>query len=404
MMNNSAVTLSNRHIQWIVWSLLLLAPVIGMAVDLISPSLPAIAKGLSVTEHAAKNSIAIYLLGYAIGNFITGFLSDAWGRQKLLRISLILFFIVSIFPVFSHSINVLLLSRLMQGLALGAVAVLYKTIFSDILESEKIVHMGVLIGTMYGIGPVIGPVIGGYLQFYFGWQACFVFFAISGLLLFLLLFFVVPETHFNRHPLNLKTIQKNSKEVLSNKLFLGTVLLMGCAYSLIIVFNTMAPFFVQNTLQYTPVFFGHLALLMGCIFLASTLLCKKLLKKFPVEKLYFIGIHIFLLITLLGFIASLFLKENLILFSLISAAMYFSTGFIFPMSMGKGVSLFRHISGAASAMMYLINILMTSFSSYAASFIHTETITPILGVYLFLLFICFIVYWKFIHCSKKEMI
>ena len=399
-MSQNSVSLSDRHVQWIVWSLLLLAPIIGMAIDLVSPSLPVIAKSLSVSANSAKNVISIYLLGYALGNFITGFLADAWGRQRLLRISLFLFLLVSLMPVFFPTIDMLLLSRLLQGLMLGAAAVLYKTVFSDILPPEKMVHLGVIIGTMWGIGPIIGPVIGGYLQFYFGWQADFYFFAICAFILFLLVFFVVPETHHNRHPLNFQTIKKHIIEVLKNKLFVSIVLLMGCVYSLIIVFNTAGPFFIQNTLGYSPVFFGHIALWMGVIFLCSTLFCKKLLKKNIVEKLYLIGINTFFAISILALILSLFLKTSLILLIASSACMYFATGFIFPMSMGKGVSLFRHISGAASAVMYFINVLITSAASYFVSFVHTTTIVPMLTVDLFLLLICFGVFWRFIYVKR----
>lgn len=395
----NTTSISEQHVRWIVWVLLLLPPINGMAVDLISPSLPAMAKTLSVSEHIIKNVISIYLLGYALGNFFTGFLADAWGRQRLLRWSLIAFFFVSILPVFCNNIDVLLFSRLLQGLALGAMGILYKTVFSDILEPARLIKMGIVMGTMWGIGPIIGPVIGGYLQYYFGWQSCFIFFSIVGFLLSFFVFFVVPETHFNRHPLNFTTIKNNIIEVVRNQLFLATVILMGCSYSLIIVFNTIAPFFIQNTLGHSSIFFGHLALWMGVVFLASTLSCKSIVKKYSVEKVYFVGIHVFFIVALFGVLLSLYFKTSLILLIAVTAIMYTATGFIFPMSMGKGVSLFRHISGAASAVMYLINILMTSAASYLATFAHSTTITPIFIVYFCLLLICFIVYWKLIHAK-----
>ncbi len=61
--------LSEKSIQRIVWTLLCLMPIMGMAVDLVAPSLPAIANGLQVPASLAKNVIAIYLVGYALGNF-----------------------------------------------------------------------------------------------------------------------------------------------------------------------------------------------------------------------------------------------------------------------------------------------------------------------------------------------
>ncbi len=401
-MNNPTTNLTPKKIQWIVWSLLSLMPIIGMAVDLISPSLPAIAHGLQAQAYTAKSAISIYLLGYALGNFITGFLADALGRQKLLRLSLLAFFIVSIMPVIFPNIEVLLLSRLLQGLTLGAVAVLNKTIFSDILPPEKIIRLGVLIGTMWGIGPIIGPIIGGYLQFYFGWQAGFYFFSVLGLISFIAIFFIIPETHANQHPLNFTTIKNNIIEVMQHRIFMSLVILMGCAYSLIIIFNTMGPFLIQNTLHYSPVFFGHIAFWMGTLFLLATLYCRYLLKIYTVEKIYFVTLNVFFFIAILSLIGSYFFDKSLTLLVATSACMYFACGFIFPMSMGKGVSLFRHISGAASAIMYLINMLITSFASFVAGFIHTQNIIPMLWLYTALLFICFLIYWKVINARRPQ--
>ena len=99
MQNNSMTVFSGKKIQIMMWTLLLLSPIIGITVDLVAPSLPAIAAGLHVSPSLAKGVISIYLLGYALGNFFTGFLTDALGRQKLLRIGLLGFLLASLAPV-----------------------------------------------------------------------------------------------------------------------------------------------------------------------------------------------------------------------------------------------------------------------------------------------------------------
>ena len=114
MINNTPLVLSEKRTAFIIWALLCFMPIIGMAVDLIAPSLPAIAANLQVSAGITKNIIAIYLLGYALGNFITGFLTDALGRQKLLRIALLGFIIVSLIPIFFPRIEPLLLARFLR--------------------------------------------------------------------------------------------------------------------------------------------------------------------------------------------------------------------------------------------------------------------------------------------------
>ncbi len=393
------VVLSEKRTQLIIWTLLCLMPIIGMTVDLVAPSLPAIASGLQVSTKTAKDVISIYLVGYALGNFFTGFLTDALGRQKLIRTALFGFMMASLIPVFSPRIEILLLARFLQGLTIGAVALLARAIFSDILPPEKLVRLGTVIGTMWGLGPVIGPVIGGYLQFYFGWQAGFGFFAFISLLAFIAVFSVVPETHFMRHSLNIKTIKNNLMEIVTHRMFMAIVFLMGLAYSLIITFNTAGPFLIQTTLNYSPVFFGHIALCMGLVFLASTFICRYFLKQYKVEQLFLIVINLFFFITILAVVASYFFNKSITLIAVASALMFFACGFIFPMSMGKGLSFFRHIAGTATAIMYLINTLITSLIAFLASFINIQSAISMMFIYFLLMLACVFIYWGLIRRS-----
>ncbi len=399
-MTTNTIALPENKIQRIIWTLLFLFPIIGMAVDLVAPSLPAISSSLHVSESIAKNVISLYLLGYAFGNFFIGFLADAWGRQKLLRAGLFGFVIASLIPVFFHSIDLLFLSRVLQGITIGAVSVLARAMFSDVLSAEKLTSLGTLMGTMWGLGPMLGPVIGGYLQFYFDWQAGFVFFALVTFIGLIATWIVVPETHFNLHPLNIKTIGKDIREVFCHRLFMALVILMGLAYSLIIAFNTAAPFLIQSVLHHTPVFFGHMALCIGTVFLAATFICRYLLKKFKAEHLLFYALIISFTIALSSVALSFIFEKSTLFIVIISAMMFFSCGFIFPMSMGRGISLFRHIAGTATAMMFLIQILMTSFVSFLVSLVHVENNTDIMVMYFVLLLCAVVVYWSMIHNKK----
>lgn len=370
-----------------------------MAVDLIAPSLPAISHHLQAPAASIKLVITLYLIGYALGNFFTGFLADAWGRQKLLRITLLGFVLSSALPIIFPTLTVLLISRTLQGLLLGSVAVSSRAIFSDILPPEKLTHMGTLIGTMFGLGPVLGPVIGGYLQFYFDWQSCFIFFTAISFLGLIAVFFIVPETHLNRDPLNLNTIKKNMLDVLKHKVFMGLVLIMGCVYSLLISFHTLAPFLIEIDLHHSSAFFGRLAFYLGLVFLASTFISRRLLKTNPAEKLIFIGLHLFFVIAVIGLIVSYFKPNSLCLIAIISGLMFYCTGSTFPMSMGKGMSFFRHIAGTATATMYLINILITSLASFLIGFINVHSALPIMWVDVSLLLICLGVYWSLMRKS-----
>lgn len=225
-----------------------------MSIDLISPSLPAIAHYFNVQHQTAKNLISIYLLGYAFGNFFTGIVTDAWGRQFLMRIHLFGFSMVSLLPALFPYIEILLLSRFLQGLTIGAVAVTVRASFSDILPFEKLAGLGALIVAISSLSATIGPIFGGYSQHYFGWKASFFFLSFITFLLFINIFWTIPETHSNRCKFKMKIMVKNFSEICKNSLFIGIAALMGVNSSILITFKTMGPFLIQERWNYSAIF------------------------------------------------------------------------------------------------------------------------------------------------------
>ncbi len=389
--------------QIIVTSLLFIMPIIGMAVDLVAPSLPAIASDLNISAGIAKTVISIYLLGYALGNFFAGFLTDAWGRKQLLRWGLTAFAVFSLLPVFFPKIGVVLTVRCLQGLTMGIVSVVTRAVFSDVLPPAKLVKLAPLLATMWGIGPIVGPVIGGYLQVYFGWQAGFCFFAAVTFTLAIIVFIVLPETHLHRHSLNYPTIKTHFVSVISHQFFIALAMLMGLSYSLLIVFNTAGPFLIQNRFHYSPVFFGHIALVLGVIFLISSLVCRQILKFFKIELIQLFSINLFFLIALVLVICSYCFPQSLNLVAIGSGFMFFGCGIIFPIAMGKGSSLFRPIAGTATAIMFLINIAITSLASFLLSFMNTQSTIALMWVYFILMLLCALVYWTMVHNSSSTI-
>ncbi|TNF66745.1 MAG: MFS transporter [Gammaproteobacteria bacterium] len=382
--------------------LLLFMPVVGMAVDLVAPSLPAISQSLNLSDALVKGVISLYLLGYALGNFFIGFLTDAIGRQKLLRISMFAFAIFSLLPVLWPDVTVLLISRLAQGLAVGAVAVLIRAIFSDSLEPERLVKLGPVMGAMWGLGPVIGPVIGGYLQFYFNWQAGFVFFLLVAIMFFIAIFMTVPETIAKKQTLSLKQMKSSLKEVLGHDLFMALVISMGITYAMIITFQTLGPFLIQNVFGHSAAYFGKIALIMGAVFLPSTFLCRYLLKHFQVKILFLSTVHIIAIVLVTLLLINLFFPNSYAILLIASVLVFFVCGFIFPLSMGKGMSLFRHISGAAAAVMYLVNVLITSLVSFVESFINADVVIEVVVIYSALMLLLVITYWWKIHKNLEN--
>lgn len=394
-------TLSEKKIKLIIFVILAIYPLVGMGVDLIAPSLPAITHDLQTSNIFSKNLITVYLLGYALGNFFIGFLSDTLGRRRITLSGCLVFVIVSLAPIYFPHPFILLFARFFQGFSVAAFAVVGRAALSDVLPTQQLIRIATFIATMWGIGPVLGPVIGGYLQYYFNWQACFYFFAAFGFSGFIGFYFFVPETHFHRQPMSFKQIKNNFIEIVTHRVFVGLVTLMGITYSTLIVFNTLGPFLIQTELGYSSVFFGHLAFWMGLLFLLGTMICRRLLRHFQPEEIIAVAVSFFTVIAIFGLVFAYIDARNIWVITVPSLFVFLGCGILYPVAMGKAIALFRHLAGSGSAVMNLINILITTLTSLVMSLIYANNVIPIAWIYLGLMLLSTGAYWLLIRAAPS---
>lgn len=400
VVNLLGLNMSKKNI--IIVILLLIQPIIGMVIDIISPSLPNISKSLHVSNSITQNIISIYLIGYAIGTLVTGFLTDAYGRKVLLRVNYFMFILACVIPIFYQNIYIILFSRLLQGLTIGAVATITRAIFADILSKDQLVKLIILIGTMYGLGPVIGPIIGGELQFAFGWTSIFIFLAISTLIIFIFVFLFIPETNKNMHKLNFSIIKKNVFSLFHNKKYVGLTIIMGCVYSLVIIFHTAAPFIIQDQLKYNVLFYGRTNIFLGLAFLLATFISRTLINKLSFNVITANFLCFISFISFISILLSIFFQNSIVLLYFVSAAMFFTQGFLYPLSSGRGLSLFKEIAGTATAIMYFSNVLISSLIGWAISLIAIKNIFILFLSYFVLIICCCLSYFYLVRNNELK--
>jgi DHA1 family tetracycline resistance protein-like MFS transporter len=169
----------------------------AMGIGLIMPVTPDLIRellGADLSEAAvwggvltASFAVMQFLFGAGLGN-----LSDRYGRRPVLLASLLVVTIDYIVMGFTGSIWVLLLGRLVGGVA-SATQSTASAYMADISKpEEKSANFG-LIGAAFGIGFILGPMLGGLLS-EFGSRAPF--FAAAALAFANLIFgyFILPET------------------------------------------------------------------------------------------------------------------------------------------------------------------------------------------------------------------
>jgi multidrug resistance protein len=160
------------------------------------PILPTFA---TIKLNMDETMIGVVLAAYSFMQFLfnplLGKLSDKYGRKPIITICLFLNAIGYVIFAFTHSFEVLIISRIVGGIGGSSVSVAMAYI-ADVTTKENRAHGMGLIGAAFGLGFVFGPLIGGVLSKYgypvtgFG-SAAFSFLAFLTTLIFL------PESNVN---------------------------------------------------------------------------------------------------------------------------------------------------------------------------------------------------------------
>lgn len=139
----------------------------------VNVSLPHIAGNLSASIDEATWVLTSYLVANAIILPMTGWLANFFGRKRLLMLSVTGFTIASFFCGFASSLPMLIVFRVIQGAAGGALQPLSQAVLLESFPPEK---RGKAMG-MWGLGivvaPILGPVLGGWLTDSYSWRWVF---------------------------------------------------------------------------------------------------------------------------------------------------------------------------------------------------------------------------------------
>ena len=146
--------------------------------QVIAALLPDVVNSLKVSVGTAGLLVVVYSLTAALASFISGSLSDRYGRRRFLWMGAAGFALASWVAYLSVTFGGLFLARAMTGLAAGAIStcsVAYAGDWFDYSIRGRAIGM---ISVAYFAAPIIGVPVGAQIAGHFGWRHTFLFFAI----------------------------------------------------------------------------------------------------------------------------------------------------------------------------------------------------------------------------------
>ncbi|MCC6639345.1 MFS transporter [Candidatus Falkowbacteria bacterium] len=167
---------------------------------LIIPVLPQIAMNFEATAIEIGWLVSIYSLMQFVATPVLGYLSDIYGRKRLLIISQIGTLISYIMLILAHQYWLLFISRMLDGITGGNISVA-RAYITDIIPKEERPRGMAVIGMAFGLGFFVGPFLGS-IVFALGYSFTLVALIAAGLsltaLTMTMVFIKEPVQHVQR--------------------------------------------------------------------------------------------------------------------------------------------------------------------------------------------------------------
>ena len=151
--------------------------------QMIAALLPSLLGSLDVSVGRAGLLVAVYSLAAALASFVSGTLSDHYGRRRFLFLGVILFAASSWVASRADTFNELLLARGLTGFAAGMLSTCSITYAADWFEYRVRGRALGLISSAYFVAPILGVPLAAQIADRYGWRRSFLFFAILALVI-----------------------------------------------------------------------------------------------------------------------------------------------------------------------------------------------------------------------------
>jgi DHA1 family bicyclomycin/chloramphenicol resistance-like MFS transporter len=230
----------------------------SLSIDMALPSLPATAEALAARPATAQLTVTLFLAGFALAQLVHGPLSDRIGRRRVLLGGLVVYVIGGLACWAAPSAGLLVAARVLQAFGAGSGPVVGRAVVRDLYEPAQAARILGYMGTAMALTPILAPIVGGFVHVAFGWRAVYLTLAACGAVFLGIAALLVRETNRRRDPDALRPghLTTNVAELLTDRTFLGYVLVVALMFGGQFAFITGSSFVLIEVLSVSPDVYG----------------------------------------------------------------------------------------------------------------------------------------------------
>ena len=336
---------------------------VAIATDIILPALADIGRSLNVANpNHTQLLISSFFLGLALGQFVAGPLADRFGRKPVIYAGYAVFMTGALASMITTNWEVMLASRVLQGLGASAPRIAIMALVRDLYEGRGMARILSIVSGIFIIVPVIAPSLGQVLLYVGGWRSMFLALSLIAFTSVAWLGLRQPETlpADQRRPISVATLWAGFKEIIRTPATLGYTICTGLVFGVFLGYLSSAHQVFQGTYgvgNLFGVYFAVAAISIGAASLLNARLVMEMGMR-PLSRTALLGIA-GLALVFLGPMAFWSGVPPIWLFMLWLLATFFCVGILFGNLNALAMEPMGHMAGLGAAFVGSLSTLMS---------------------------------------------
>ena len=365
--------------RWFVYMLAAMNAMTALAVDTSLPAMPAIGTTFAASPDEVQLTLSLFMFGYAFGQVLHGPLSDRFGRRPLLLIGLSVYTLCGLGCFVSGSIGTLIALRFVQAVAAAVGPSMSRAIIRDYHGGQRASHMLSSVQLAMGFALVVAPILGSFLLTFVGWRGIFLFLALFGALLTVVVWrgfaesLAMPDPQA-AHPARLLS---NFLAFFGNRVCVGYALINGFVQGGLLAFISGIPFVMMDVFHVKAANFGFYFCLAACGLIVGASLNRRLVRRLAPDRILRRGLFIQAIAGCVLLVIAWLAVPSPLIFMLPVMAYSFSQGLVMPNAIAGAMEPLPYMAGLAAALLGAVQMGAGGITGYIVNALYDGTALPL---------------------------
>lgn len=353
------------------------------AMQILLPAIPVIRDSFAVSTEVAQLTLSLSMLAIAMGTLTFGPLSDKFGRKKIMLVGLGITLLGSLLCYMAHSIEMLIISRVIQAFGGSVGLVLARAIVRDVYGAQEAARVIATLVMVMVVIPMLSPALGGEMMLLFGWESVFLVIAVMSFVVAVFLSYKLPETLAESVPFaGVGAMLSNYLSLFRSRVFCGYAFCVTFVSVVFFSFISAAPEIMVSVLNRPATEYGYYFIMVPAGFMAGNYVARYFGRSYSMNQMISVGASIGVAGIVLTIAVQLAgMHHPLALFAPVALAI-FGNGITLPNAQAAAINEFPKYAGSASGLTGFLQMAFSAMAAQLVAVIYNGTVYPLLVLML----------------------